>query len=63
MIYSIIPANALFQNETQIRPRSTAIYKNMTVETCEGKIQRIISTNPMDYLTYSDLLGQDFPNL
>ena len=35
------------------------MYDNLTLEMCEGRVDRIISTNPQDYLKYHNLLGSD----
>ncbi len=61
MIYSVIPSLALFSDPSPIRHRSCARWQNTTVEVCEGRIERIISTNPHDFLKYDNLLGRELP--
>ena len=59
MIYSIVPTDVVFFDNTQIRQRHIKMYNNMTLEMLDGRVDRIISTNPQDYLRYQNLLGSD----
>ncbi len=59
MLYSIVPTDVVFFDNTQIRQRHIKLYNNITLELSEGRVDRIISTNPQDYLKYSNLLGSD----
>ena len=54
MIYSIVPTDVVFFDNTQIR-----MYNNVTLELTDGRVERIISTNPQDYLKYHNLLGSN----
>ncbi len=57
MIYSIVPTDVVFFDNTQIRQRHLKMYNNVTLELTDGRVERIISTNPQDYLKYHNLLG------
>ncbi|MCH5210888.1 MAG: hypothetical protein J1F01_07995 [Oscillospiraceae bacterium] len=57
MIYSVMPADVVFFDQTQIRSRHIKMYDNVTLELVDGIVDRIISSNPQDYLKYSNLLG------
>ena len=57
MIYSIVPADVVFFDQTQIRSRHIRMYDNVTLELVDGIVERIVSTNPQDYLKYCNLLG------
>ena len=57
MIYSPIPTDVVFFDNTQIRKRHIKMYNNVTLEIVDGIVERIISTNPQDYLKYHNLLG------
>ena len=57
MIYSIVPADVVFFDQTQIRSRHIKMYDNVTLELVDGIVDRIVSTNPKDYLKYCNLLG------
>ena len=59
MLYSIVPDDVVFFDNTQIRQRHIKLYNNMTLEMVDGRVDRIISTNPQDYLKYHNLLGSD----
>ena len=59
MIYSIVPEDVVFFDEMQIRQRHIKLYNNVTFEMLDGRIDRIISTNPQDYLKYHSLLGSE----
>lgn len=59
MIYSIVPTDVVFFDDTQIRQRHIKMYNNLTLEMLDGRVERIISTNPQDYLRYHALLGSD----
>lgn len=59
MIYSVVPTDVIFFDQTQIRQRHIKMYNNMTLEIVDGHVDRIISTNPQDYLKYHNLLGSD----
>lgn len=62
MLYSVIPDDVVFFDNTQIRQRHIKLYNNITFEMLDGRIDRIISTNPQDYLRYHNLLGSDKVN-
>ena len=57
MIYSVVPADVVFFDQTQIRSRHIKMYDNVTLELVDGIVDRIVSTNPQDYLKYCNLLG------
>lgn len=57
MIYSVVPTDVVFFDETQIRSRHIKMYDNVTLELVDGIVDRIISTDPRDYLKYHNLLG------
>lgn len=57
MIYSIVPNDVIFFDQMQTRQRHMKLYNDVTLELVEGKVDRIISTNPQDYLKYHSLLG------
>lgn len=59
MLYSIVPTDVVFFDNTQIRQRHIKLYNNVTLEMMDGRVERIISTNPQDYLKYHNLLGSD----
>lgn len=59
MIYSCVPNDVIFFDNTQIRQRHIKMYNNVTFELNDGRIDRIISTNPQDFLKYHSLLGSD----
>ena len=56
MIYSIVPTDVVFFDNTQ---RHLKMYNNVTLELTDGRVERIISTNPQDYLKYHNLLGSN----
>ncbi|MGN0108017.1 MAG: hypothetical protein ACI4A5_10035 [Hominilimicola sp.] len=57
MIYSVVPTDVVFFDQTQIRQRHIKLYDNVTLEIVDGIVDRIVSTNPQDYLKYHNLLG------
>ncbi|MCC8159713.1 MAG: YlzJ-like family protein [Firmicutes bacterium] len=57
MIYSVVPTDVIFFDQTQIRRRHIKMYNNVTLEITDGIVDRIVSTNPQDYLKYHNLLG------
>lgn len=57
MIYSVVPTDVVFFDQTQIRQRHIKLYDNVTLELVDGIVDRIVSTNPQDYLKYHNLLG------
>ena len=59
MIYSIVPTDVVFFDNLEIRQRHIKMYNNVTFELLDGRVDRIISTNPQDYLRYHNLLGSD----
>ncbi len=59
MIYSCVPSEVVFFDNTQIRQRHIKMYNNVSFEIVDGKVDRIISTNPKDFLRYHNLLGTD----
>ncbi len=59
MIYSCVPSEVVFFDNTQIRQRHIKMYNNVSFEILDGKVDRIISTNPKDFLRYHNLLGTD----
>ena len=59
MIYSCGPSEVVFFDNTQIRQRHIKMYNNVSFEILDGKVDRIISTNPKDFLRYHNLLGTD----
>ena len=59
MIYSCVPSEVVFFDNTQIRQRHIKMYDNVSFEIVDGKVDRIISTNPKDFLRYHNLLGTD----
>lgn len=59
MIYLIVPTDVVFFDNTQIRQRHLKMYNNVTLELTDGRVERIISTNPQDYLKYHNLLGSN----
>lgn len=59
MIYSVVPTDVVFFDNTQIRQRHIKMYDNVTLELVDGIVDRIISTNPQDYMKYHSLLGSD----
>ncbi len=59
MIYSVVPTDVVFFDQTQIRQRHIKMYNNVTLEIADGIVERIISTNPQDYLKYHSLLGSN----
>ena len=59
MIYSIVPTDIVFFDNEEIRQRHIKMYNNVTFELLDGRVDRIISTNPQDYLRYHNLLGSD----
>ncbi len=59
MIYSCVPSDVVFFDNTQIRQRHIKLYNNVTFELIDGRVDRIISTNPQDFLRYHNLLGTE----
>lgn len=57
MIFSVVPTDVIFFDQTQIRKRHVRMYNNVTFEIVDGIVDRIISTNPQDYLKYHNMLG------
>ena len=57
MLHSIVPADVVYFDNTQIRQRRLRMYDGVTFEICDGRVDRIISTDPRDYLKYHHLLG------
>ena len=57
MLHSIVPADVIFFDNTQISTRHLRMYDGVTFEICGGRVDRIISTDPRDYLKYHHLLG------
>lgn len=43
MIYSIVPTDVVFFDNTQIRQRHLKMYNNVTLELTDGRVERIIS--------------------
>ena len=58
MIYSVIPTDIVFYDESIQNDRHIKLYNNLTLEMRGGRVERVISTNPKDYLKFSSLLGQ-----
>lgn len=58
MIHSVIPADIIFYDEEQMQERHIKLYNNLTLEMRGGRVERVISTNPKDYLKYDSLLGK-----
>lgn len=58
MDFSFADAELVFFDNTQIRQRHLKFYNNTTLEFCNGRVERIISTNPEDYFKYCKLQGQ-----
>ena len=54
-----MPTDVVFFDNTQIRQRHLKMYNNVTLELTDGRVERIISTNPQDYLKYHNLLGSN----
>ena len=52
MIYSVVPTDVVFFDNTQIRQRHIKMYDNVTLEIVDGIVDRIISTNPQDFMKY-----------
>ena len=50
MIYSCVPSDVIFFDNTQIRQRHIKLYNNVSFELTDGRVDRIISTNPQDFL-------------
>ena len=59
MIYSIVPNDVVFFDINMLRKRDIKLYNDLTLEMVDGKVDRIISTNPQDYLKYHNLLGTE----
>ena len=59
MMYSCVPMEIVFFDENQLRQRHIKLYNNVSFEMLDGRVERIISTNPQDYLKYHSLLGTD----
>ena len=59
MIYSCVPSDVILIENTQIRQRHIKLYNNVSFELTDGRVDRIISTNPQDFLRYHNLLGTD----
>ena len=59
MIFSCVPSDVVFFDSTQIRQRHIKMYNNISFELTDGRVDRIISTNPQDFLKYHNLLGSD----
>lgn len=57
MIYSVVPTDVIYFDSTQVRQRHIKMYNNLTLELSEGRVDRIISTDPQDYIKYHNLLG------
>ncbi|MCD8390804.1 MAG: hypothetical protein LUD03_03060 [Firmicutes bacterium] len=57
MIYSVVPTDVVFFDNTQLRQRHIRLYNDVTFEMLDGRVERIISTNPRDYIKYHNLLG------
>ena len=58
MIYSVIPTDIVFYDDSIQDDRHIKLYNNLTLEMRSGRVERVISTNPKDYLKYSSLLGE-----
>ena len=58
MIYSVIPTDIVFFDDNTGSDRHIKLYNNLTLEVRGGKVERVISTNPKDYIKYSSLLGK-----
>ncbi len=59
MIYSVIPTDIIFYDENQLQQRHVKLYNDLTLEMRGKRIERVISTNPQNYLKYSSLLGRE----
>ena len=59
MIYSCVPSDVVFFDNTQIRSRHIKMYDNISFELTDGRVDRIISTDPQDFIKYHHLLGSD----
>ena len=54
MIYSIVPTDVVFFDNTQIRQRHLKMYNNVTLELTDGRVERIISTrNPTSVISFT----------
>ena len=56
MIYSIVPTDVVFFDNTQIRQRHLKMYNNVTLELTDGRVERIISTNPQEFTRFKQYL-------
>ena len=59
MIYSVVPSDLIFYDEAQMEQRHMKLYNNLTLEMRGKRVERVISTNPKDFLKYSSLLGEN----
>ena len=59
MMYSCVPMEIVFYDSNEMRQRHIRLYNNVSFEMLDGRVERIISTNPQDYLKYHGLLGSD----
>lgn len=57
MIYSVVPTDLIFYDETQLQERHIKLYNDLTLEMRGKTVERVISTNPQNYIKYSSLLG------
>lgn len=58
MIYSVIPTDIVFYDDSIQDDRYIKLYNNLTLEMRSGRVERVISTNPKDYLNCASLLGR-----
>lgn len=59
MIYSVVPTDIIFYDDSIGEDRHIKLYNNLTLEMRGKRVERVISTNPKDFLKYSSLLGQN----
>lgn len=59
MIYSVIPTDVIFFDREQLRERHFKMYNDITLELDGSRIERIISTNPDDFIKYGYMIGEN----
>ena len=59
MIYSVIPTDVIFFDREQLRERHFKVYNCITLELDGKRIERIISTNPHDFIKYGYVIGKN----
>ena len=57
MIYLEVPTDVVFFDQEQLRKRHIRMYNDVTLELVDGMVDRVVATNPREYMKYHNLIG------